>query len=518
MTVVMPRDDNPAPTYVPKIMRHASFYGWIGVARQDITPPVGIYARNWGAAKHDVAEGIHRPMTLTVLTLQEAQDAPPLVLIAADLCWWREAATERSVREPILAALKLDPARLIFNLSHTHSGPAISPAFAELPGGDKIAGYLDLVRTAAVKTAKTALANAVPATLDWTRGRCDLACNRDLPDPTGKTSPYAAPNDGTAVFLGRRRIVCGYNPAEPADDTVLVGRVIADRVGGPPSPRHNILATLVNYACHPVTLAWENRLISPDYVGAMREVIEKDTAAPCLFLQGASGELAPALEYVGNPQVADTHGRRLGHAALSALEGMLPPLCESYFEQVVESGAPLATWNIRPRFRFNLDAGKVPACKLQAMRASTDYLIKEEYPPAAEIELQLADAIRRGERVLGERLRRKLAVRQSMGDGTHVTSHQWLWQVGEALVAGVPNEAYSQLQMELRKQLAPHEVVVMNLVNGSTAYLPPAALYSQDVYQVWQTPYDRGCLEQTISACSEGLRKLVATETPVTKP
>ena len=27
------------------------------VAREDITPPIGIYARNWGAAKHDVAEG-----------------------------------------------------------------------------------------------------------------------------------------------------------------------------------------------------------------------------------------------------------------------------------------------------------------------------------------------------------------------------------------------------------------------------------------------------------------------------
>jgi hypothetical protein len=46
------------------------FCGQIGIAREDITPPVGIYAKNWGAATHDVAEGIHRPLTATVLTLQ----------------------------------------------------------------------------------------------------------------------------------------------------------------------------------------------------------------------------------------------------------------------------------------------------------------------------------------------------------------------------------------------------------------------------------------------------------------
>mgnify|MGYP006172841585 CR=1 FL=1 len=34
------------------------------------------------------------------------------------------------------------------------------------------------------------------------------------------------------------------------------------------------LGTIVNYACHPTTLAWENRDISPDYIGAMREVID----------------------------------------------------------------------------------------------------------------------------------------------------------------------------------------------------------------------------------------------------
>ena len=37
----------------------------IGVSRADVTPPVGIYHRMWGAAKHDKATGVHRPLTIT---------------------------------------------------------------------------------------------------------------------------------------------------------------------------------------------------------------------------------------------------------------------------------------------------------------------------------------------------------------------------------------------------------------------------------------------------------------------
>ena len=61
------------------------FAGRIGVARSDITPPAGIYCRNWGAATHDVAEGIHRPLTLTALAIlsTDAKD-DPLVLIDAE--------------------------------------------------------------------------------------------------------------------------------------------------------------------------------------------------------------------------------------------------------------------------------------------------------------------------------------------------------------------------------------------------------------------------------------------------
>ena len=46
------------------------------VARCDITPPVGIYHRMWGAATHDRATGIHKPLLATLLWLEpESGDA-----------------------------------------------------------------------------------------------------------------------------------------------------------------------------------------------------------------------------------------------------------------------------------------------------------------------------------------------------------------------------------------------------------------------------------------------------------
>jgi hypothetical protein len=132
-----------------------------------------------------------------------------------------------------------------------------------------------------------------------------------------------------------------------------------------------ILATLVNYACHPTTLAWQNRLISPNYVGALREVVERNTdGAPCLFLQGASGDLGPREGLTGDTAVPDRHGRSLGYAVMSVLGEMLPHATELRYGGVVESGAQLATWERQP---FS------PSGTLRALRIETVLPLKESW-------------------------------------------------------------------------------------------------------------------------------------------
>lgn len=453
-------------------VHHAGFRGTIGIARCDITPPVKIYSRNWGAARHDVAESIHRPLSLSALTLSDGSDAPPLVLIDADMGWWRTPSLFEAFQQRLLDEFSLQPQHLIFALTHTHAGPPLLRADPALPLSEVNEAWLNSVLEATVSTVHEALKNSDEGILEWHTGRCGLASNRDLVDPTP----------------GSDRMLCGYAPGNAADDTLLVGRIT--------NADGSIRATIVNYACHPTTLAWENTAISPDYIGAMRETIESQTNAPALFLLGACGELAPRHQYVGDPAVADGHGRELGFAALSTLTGMRPSGQNLSFSGAVESGAPLAVWKHERR---------TVSRELAAVHTEVELPLKD-WPSAAELEQQRLACT---DRTLAERLLRKRDVRRRLGDGSTYALSLYVWRMGDAVIVGSCCEAYSLLQVELRKRFPDNAIVCMNLMNGTLGYLPPRDLYDVDVYPVWQTPIDRGGLERVIDKLTQEIHDIL---------
>lgn len=448
----------------------AFFRGRIGVATVDITPPVGIYARNWGAAKHDVADWIHRKLTLNALVLCETDSQQPAVFLDGDLGWWRSLPTFRRFQSRLLETLKLDEASLIFGVTHTHASPPLTDPDPDLPASDMLAEFLEQVYEASVKVTLQAMKNATEAVVEWKTGRCELAGMRDLPDPDGE------------------RLICGWNPDEPADDTLVVGR-ISDLEGG-------LQAVIVNYACHPTTLAWENTAISPDYPGAMRETIQKTLGVPALFMQGASGELAPRYQYVGDPTVADRHGRQLAYAALATLENMDPPGTRLAYKGVMESGAPLAVWK---------HALVTPVSLLKRKKVTVEMQIKD-WPTADELEQQRQACT---DRALDERLRRRRNIRRGIGDGDTLELPIWVWRMGDTILVGSPTEAYSILQRTLRERFPERTIVCLNLINGTTGYLTPEELYDLDLYQVWQTPFARGGLEKLIAGMTEAIEDII---------
>ena len=446
-------NDTAAATHVGDRIRIPRTRARIGVARRDITPPLGIRAKNWGPADWERSEGAHRSFELTALAVIGGDERPRL-LLAVDGTWWRRVADEQGVRGAILAGLGLDPDQLMLSLSHTHAGAVLCAADAHLPGGELIPGYLEALATAGIAAGREALDGAVPGLIEWTAGRCTLAADREL-DVDG-------------------RALVGYNPAGTADDTVMIGRLSVDGV---------VRGTLVNYACHPTTLAWQSREVSPDYVGAMREIVEAATGAPCLFVQGASGELAPREQYTGDVTVADRHGRSLGHAVLAALDGLPAPGEELTLEGVVESGAPLAIWAGQEASGGEGAAGSVTSVELPL----------RDLPTLDELAEEWKDIDPRSRE---ERLGRARNLRDGYIDGPTVPHPVWAWRLGDAVIVGHPGEAYSRLQTTLRARFPETPIVVMNLTNGpGFVYLPTRDAYERGAYQAWQTPLAPGALD-----------------------
>ena len=445
-----------------------------GVATRDVTPPIGIYARSWGAATHDVAEGVHRPLTAAAAVFTPIDGTgPALTLVALDIGWLQYAPDERTLRSSIIERAGIDETELLIAMSHTHAGANANSQLADRPGVELIQPYLDQLADTVGDAVLEARSSAATALITYGTGRCALATNRDLWDSAAG------------------RFACGYNPAVPADDTLLVARVTGEDGA--------TLATLFNYACHPTTLAWENRLLSPDYVGAARGVLENAFGAPALFLHGASGELGPRDNYVGDAAIADRNGRQLGYAAAAAIEALPPPGTRFVYAGIVASGANLGTWEHRPCETSQI----VSSSRLDAQLSHVELARKDEPAVVESLTGATPDSVQEREKSL-----RRSFLELALGEGETHRMPLWTWRLGEALLVALPNEAYSAFQVELRRRFEGTPLLVLTTTNGGVGYLCPRESYGSGLYQEQQSPYAPGCLEVTIDAAATALEAL----------
>jgi hypothetical protein len=445
-----------------------------GVSRRDITPPVGIRTANWGApGRHEIALGVHEALTVTALALIDV-DGRPRFIVSADLGWWRQIEDEQSVRLPVMAALGIETEHLMLHLVHTHAGPSTSRSEPAGPGGALVSDYLVDVTRAVVDACQDALATTVPCQITWGRGSCQLATVRDLP-------------------CGDLDVV-GFNPEMLPDDTVVVGRVTATD--------GSVVATVVNYACHPTTLAWQNPLLSPDYVGPARRIVEDSTGAPCLFLQGASGDLGPRDQFTGDLDVVERNGRILGHAAMSALEALPKPGTVLRFVGVVESGASLGMWEQQSDSASSVVTSRVVHVPVPLQNLLTAEELRSKWADLEEGPAQ-------------ERVARAMALRKGYVKGGQASHPVWITQVGDAVIVAHPGEAYSLMQTELRRRHPDRCILVANCTNGpGYMYLPERSAYERQRYQVWQTLMGPGALEAVIDAVDAAITDLPHTRGP----
>ncbi|MDA1162451.1 MAG: neutral/alkaline non-lysosomal ceramidase N-terminal domain-containing protein [Planctomycetota bacterium] len=465
------------------------------VAWCDITPPIGIYHRMWGAALHDQATGVHRPLEATLLWLEPGAPATgePQVIVTLDHCILDREELQ-NIRQAVQTATSIDYDNILITVSHTHGAGWMSRTRSDLPGGELLGPYLDQLAVKVAKLAREAQARVAPANIVYGTGRCNLAAHRDYLDAE------------------RGRFVCGFNPEGAADDTLLVAR-ISDESG-------TTLASVVNYACHPTTLAWENTLISPDWVGAMREVVEHSEGGRVFFLQGASGDLGPREGFVGDTSVADRNGWQVGHAALSTLASLSPPGTEYRYAGPVVSGTSIGTWrheSLSDDVRASHSAWHweqlvvdlpyrhdLPTIK-QTTVEREHWLAEEAAARAANDEALVRDC-----RAQVEQRTRQLNRLNHLPPGHSYPLTLRLGLLGDAIWVFVPGELYQIFQTTLRLRFAPRTVIVTTLTNDwQPGYIPPASTYGYDIYQEVIAATSAGSLELLIESISRRLTILL---------
>jgi hypothetical protein len=416
----------------------------VGFAASAVTPPVGTPLsgypdirtdlpwtpagiRGYVGRRRQVSEGVHDPLLATAFAVEA--DGTAAVLVGIDTLIVTRAFTA-ALRES-LAERSVPPENVLVGASHTHSGPDLF-AWWE---GDPSAAPWPATLAGATAAAARALDRLEPAELAF--GEHPLE----------------------HVSVNRRDEVAG-----PIDPRVQALKATSTETG-------EVLAIVVAFACHPVTLDYSNFLFSADWVEAMREALSAVyRGAGVVYLNGAAGNVNPArFPFEGRqniyiPQTAENYpvfwggfadatrlGRTVGAAAVEAAERALP---------------------LSPR----APAGRLGPVRLplKAKERMTEYL---DF-------MNFADE----------------GYREAMLAGGELESEVQSLDIGGVRVAGMPGEVFVEIGLGLRDAARVGPLVLAGYANDDIRYVMTDDAYDGDKYETVGTPLAAGSAEALAGA------------------
>lgn len=268
-----------------------------GLARVDITPKESIWMAGYAARNHP-SEGVLHPLWAKALALEDSTKGR-VVLVTMDLI-----GTDRRLTEAVAFRVQnetgLGRERIVFNSSHTHSGPVVGEvagiAHSMQPEHEEVARrYYRQLEEKLVEVIQAALADLRPARLAFGQGQATFAINRREKRPQG--------------------FVIGTNPAGPVDHSVPV-LTVHDLEG-------KLRGIVFGYACHTTTLAIYQ--INGDYAGFAQIALEKaHPGATSLFMIGCGADANP--DPRGKVELAEQHGQALAAAVEKVLAEPMQPV------------------------------------------------------------------------------------------------------------------------------------------------------------------------------------------------
>lgn len=291
----------------------------------------------------------------------------------------------------------------------------------------------------------------------------------------------------------------GRNWEGPVDHEVQVLRI--DGTDGQP------LAAVVDYACHPIIVGPDCDQITPDFPGVVKQLVERATGAPCLFLQGAAGNIGPIRGVAsGGLREYKRLGAVLGHEASRIWwEIETEPRRERY-AGTLESGAPLAMYEDEPL-----------AARPATIRVGTRAMnlpLKELPPPEAlaagydEHVAQLtnlratggSDEAIRWETMGAKRTAMRAQLSRQLQGQTHRALEAQAFVLGDeiALIA-MPGEPFAEIGMGVKRDSPFKYTLFSGYSNVGWAYIPTADAYPLGGYEVEITPFLPSAADQIVA-------------------
>src|SRR5688572_1265960 len=95
-----------------------------GVARCDITPPVGIAHGNWSAQIHERAEGVDLPLYCTALAAADGENE--VILVEWELLYPPDGQLLLDIGRRVTELTGVRGSHVRVSSTHTRSGPSLS--------------------------------------------------------------------------------------------------------------------------------------------------------------------------------------------------------------------------------------------------------------------------------------------------------------------------------------------------------------------------------------------------------
>ncbi len=405
-----------------------------GCSKVNITPPLGIpLIGSYGKPSDDILDDLYAK----ALVLNDGSTT--IAIVSADLLYSPLEDITNPVREIIKEKIGIPAQNILVCATHTHSGPEVFSRSKLAPGKEvqaddidqfylrslirKIAGSVfiayhnmqDSSRKAGSQVKIGAAKGFLPEIIYNRRARkadgsVEMAFT--LPREITATKKIETDTDGsvkvTFTLPDDKELEFG-----PVDPEVCVFRA-EDMDGG-------IVASLVNFGCHPVSIYPHlSTAVSADYPAYTTKVVEKMEGGICLFALGLAGNIVPIQRGV---EPRKQIGKAIGGEALRRL-------------QFVATSGDVTLKALKKEVRF-------PAKKASSSEKGTD-----------------ADTT-----------------------AGYITTEIQVLRLGDIYILGLPGEVLVEVGLEIKRRAGVEKLFIISICNDSIGYVCHSRAYEEGGYE-----------------------------------